>query len=149
MKKVDIGDLSALACTYHFHRDECSNADVLVAGFAGVYGTGSAGNGDAAFIRAETLRGLAAFDPCALILDFRRLTYRWGNAMLGVFQAIDEYKNATGEPPFPIFVVTSDLCRDALLSLMGTTQEDAHWQFSDLDAALDAATAAGVEWLDA
>lgn len=149
MRKVEVQSLSALKCTLHLHLDEEHNITVLVVSFDGEYGVGSQGNGDAAFMSAETLRALAAFDAEAIVLDFRRLAYSWGNALLGVFQSIDQYVNEPGEPQFPVFVVSSDLCRGALLGLMGTDESEANWHFSDMNAALDAAAEAGAAWLDA
>ena len=146
MRTVDVQSLSALTCTLHLHRDEEHNIRVLVASFAGGYGVGSKGNGDGVFIAAETMRGLVAYDPCAAILDFREMRYSWGNTLLHVFQTVARYMDEPGEPAFPVFVVTSELCRDALLGLMGG---EGRWHFVDMDAALDAASAAGAAWLDA
>lgn len=145
MRTVDVQSLSALTCTLHLHRDEEKNIPVLVASFAGDYGVGSKGNGDGVFIAAETLRGLVAFDPCAVILDFREMRYSWGNTLFHVFQTVAQYMDEPGEPAFPVFAVTSELCRDALLGLMGG---EGPWHFDDMDTALTAATAAAAAWLD-
>jgi hypothetical protein len=146
---IEVADLSDLRCGYHLHRGEPHNVTVLVAAFSGAYGVGSKGNGDGVFIAAETMRGLIAFDPVAVVLDLRQMSYSWGNTLLSVFQAIDQQMNEEDGPPFPVFVVTSDLCRDAVLSLMGAGEGAALWHFSDMDAALNAASKAALDWLDA
>ncbi len=146
MRTVDVQTLSALKCTFCLHRDEEHNITVLVASFAGDYAVGSKGNGDGVFIAAETMRGLVAYDPSAVILDFREMRYSWGNTLLSVFQAVARYMDEPGEPPYPVFAVTSELCRGALLGLMGG---EGPWHFEDMDAALNAAVGAGAAWLDA
>ncbi len=148
MRKVEVQSLSALKCTHHLYRDEERNVTVLVASFAGDYGVGSNGNGDGTYIAAETMRGLVAYDPSAVVLDLREMRYSWGNTLLAVFQAVAQYMNEPGEPPFPIIAVTSDLCRGALMSLMGVGDGDSEWHFSDMSAALDAAADAGQAWLE-
>ncbi|MCG8587605.1 MAG: hypothetical protein MI757_23095, partial [Pirellulales bacterium] len=93
----------------------------------GTYGHGSEGKHDAGFIAGKTMQGLGAYDPSCLVLDFRNMSYEWGNSLLGAFQEVDQYMNEEGQQEglFPVLVVTSDLCRAAFLSLIGKSEQGA------------------------
>lgn len=147
MDEARVRDLSDIECRYSIDHENDERVRILIAKFDGVYRYGSEGNTDAAFIKAESVRGLAAFDPDGFILDFSGLDYRWGNSLLGVFQIVDELMNEKDEPPFPLFVVTSDKCRDALLSLTGRVEDESDWHFRDLEKALQEARRAARAWL--
>ena len=125
---------------------------ILVVAFSGVYPDGSRGNEHGHFIANSTLLGLVAFDPWCVILDFRDLRYEWGNTLLGVFDVIERYmRDDPGDPPgspFPVVVVTSDKCRNALLSLVARSGTEPEWHFSEMDAAIDFATMSACKWID-
>jgi hypothetical protein len=55
--------------------------DILVIQYAGRYGYGSAGNGDATFMCAMARAGLSAFDPFGMIHDLSELDYEWGDRL--------------------------------------------------------------------
>jgi hypothetical protein len=125
---------------------------ILVAAFDGTYPEGSLGNRHGAYIATTTLHGLHVFDADCVILDFRGLSYRWGNSLLQVFQDVGQFKDAAGEPgapPFPVLAVTSDKCRAAFLSLVTVTgQRPPAWHFDDLDEAIQAGARAANAWLN-
>ena len=149
LKRLRVEDLSQLQCEWHMSHDEESRTDVLVVSFSGVFGTGSAGNGDASYMQAMTLSALAGYSCEAIVVDLQQLDYRWGDALLSVFQDIYQFKNDPGEPSFPAVVVTSESCRLALLSLCGVSEVDAAWHFRDREQAIAAAHQKAKEWLDA
>jgi hypothetical protein len=126
---------------------------ILVVSFAGEYPDGSRGNAHGAFIAVSAMHGLLAFNAHCVVLDFRDLTYRWGNTLLGVFDDISQFKDAGAEPdspPFPIVVVTSEKSRDGILSLVTPLGQPApEWHFEDLDAAIEYGVRKAGEWLDA
>jgi hypothetical protein len=115
---------------------------VQVVEFAGEYGVGSRGNSDAAYMRAIVMAATAAWDSIALVLDLRELDYSWGYALLSVIQAAEQLHHSDTDPPFPVKIVASDRCRAALLTLLGTTEDDARtWLFDSIDEAIVAARA--------
>lgn len=117
----------------------CRDADserypaVLVAAFVADIPDGSAGKAWGVAITRHTLAALATFQPLALVLDFRGLSYRWGDSLLGVYQAVEEY---LGEPggEFPIVTVVSDLSSGLRSLLAGDLAV-----FEDFERALRAA----------
>ncbi len=125
---------------------------ILVVAFQGEYPDGSRGNAHGAYIATATLHGLHAFDADCLILDFRGLSYRWGNTLLKVLQDVSQFKDAEAgpdEPPFPIAVVTSEKCREAFLSLVTPMgRPTPGWHFDDIDAAIQYGVKKANEWLD-
>jgi hypothetical protein len=138
IRELNLHDLSTLTCRLS-GVDLDDRTTVLIAAFHGQYGHGSAGNGDAAFMNANVLAGLAAYRPLCVILDLREMSYTWGNSLLNLFQDVETLRGDGGPIPFPILVVTSDLCRDAILTLFSQTEpQAAPWHFRSLDSALDA-----------
>lgn len=143
-----------LSCQYLMPPlEQTDRIRVLVVAFDGDYPDGSLGNAHGHYIAYETMCGIHAFDPHCVVLDFRKLAYRWGNTLLGVFQDISQFKDAgadPGEPAFPVVVVTSPLCRQAFLSLV-TPSDGASpppWHFDDMDAAITYAVRASKDWLN-
>ena len=126
--------------------------DLLVVSFSGDYPDGSRGNTHGHYIATSTIHGLAAFGAWCVILDFRELSYQWGNTLLSVFDEIARYMQGDpGDPcdvPFPVVVVTSDKCRNGFLSLVSGTGTEPDWHFSDIDAAIEFATMAACKWID-
>lgn len=124
---------------------------ILVVAFAGEYPEGSRGNRHGWYIATSTLHGLHAFRADCIILDFRELSYHWGNTLLQVFQDISQFMDEDGESdasPFPVMVITSEKCRDAFLSLITPTgQPEPWWHFDDLDLAIEAGIKAANDWL--
>ena len=123
---------------------------MLVVAAAGVYPDGSLGKAQGNYIAVQTMLGLHAFDPDALVLDFRDQHYRWGDTLLRVFQEVSQFRDAAREPEepfFPISVVTSDASRAGFLSL--TTPVGGAppaWHFEALAAAIRYATDQANAW---
>ena len=152
IRPVEITTPDGIICRYGILSDAADSSlpSILVVEFAGVYPYGSSGNAHGHFIVHSTIRGLAAFDPWCLILDLRELKYEWGNALLSVFNEIDNYMNDDDDDPrFPFAVVTSQKCRAAFLALvtpMGAPPPD--WHFDDFEIALKQAIEWANEWID-
>jgi hypothetical protein len=125
---------------------------ILVVNFDGSYPDGSAGNRHGNYIASTTLLGLSSFDPWCVILDFRKLEYRWGNSLLAVFQNIRAFmdsEKAPDEEPFPVIAVTSEKSREGFLSLVTPRGgEKPTWHFDNLGEAVDAAIIAANVWID-
>jgi hypothetical protein len=89
-----------------------------------------------AFMNAMIVAGLEAWRPDALILDLRHLRYEWGDEMAGTLGAAWDWSRN----PFPTAVVTSDLNRAGLASLveqeMGADPQE--WLFGSIDDAVAA-----------
>ena len=126
---------------------------ILVVSFSGTYPRGSEGDAHAAFIAVMTMSGLHAFEPDCIVLDFRALDYQWGNALLRVFEDIGQFMNcgsASGTPPFPVVVVASDLCANAVASLLSPEGDAASESiFTDIDEAIETGAELARQWLDA
>lgn len=132
-----LSDLSAvqyhLATARRGDAEPSTRDDLLVITFTGTYGAGSAGNGDAVFMRAVIALARRAFTPAGVVLDLRELDYRWGDLMADVCNdAVVHRVNPA--------VVVSGSCRTAMTSLVSTElgEDPAGWLFDSLDAALRA-----------
>jgi hypothetical protein len=77
---------------------------------------------------------LEAEHPAALILDFRELAYSWGDEMVRTLDVPSTWFG--GE--FPLVVITSDLNRDGLTSLLRDEMlsEPAEWLSQSEDEAI-------------
>jgi hypothetical protein len=110
--------------THHLsyvEENQCKEYFILVVSFEGKYPDGSRGNGHGQHIAAATMFANSLYQPDAIILDLRGLHYRWGNTLMRVFQETrwqEADDDEEEDQNFPVHVVTSDLCRDAILSLM-------------------------------
>src|SRR5262245_59877574 len=65
---------------------------ILVLSFSGRYRPGHQGAPDASFIRGITQAATGVWRPAALILDFRRLDYVWGDEMEEVIGCRGEFR---------------------------------------------------------
>lgn len=142
-----------VSCRYFLVDPEHTDRNtILVVAFDGEYPDGSRGRAHGSYIAAATLHGLHAFHAHCVILDFRGLAYRWGDTLLGVFQDISQFKDAGTDPdeiPFPVVVVTSERCRDGILSLLtGHGQALPEWHFQDLDEAIQYGVTQASNWLN-
>jgi len=84
---------------------------ILVLSFSGHYRAGHYGAPDAGFIQGIMQAALGVWRPEALILDFRRLHYVWGDEM-------EEVLGCRGEIELPYAVVLGDPCRRAITTLV-------------------------------
>jgi len=100
---------------------------ILVIAFAGDYREGSAGNPDAARMRAHVAAAVAAWGCDGVVLDLTELGYRWGDGLIGVFEATD----GDARLPRPGAVVAGPRSRGGLSSLC-----DPAALSDDLDAAV-------------
>jgi len=105
------------------------NPTALVLRFSGVYGVGSAGNGDADFMRVVTRAATSAWRCHAAVFDLRELAYEWGNSIWGVFGRGFEPSGVEG---LPCALVVSDLCRGGFSTCQGLVPP----MFNDLDSAV-------------
>lgn len=125
---------------------------ILVVTVSGQYRTGSQGNPDARYINAMIAAGLKAYDPVGLVLDFSMLDYQWGNALLCIFETIEQLTPAIeepDEPPSPLLIVAGASSRDGLLSLTGHREDHPpDWLFDSLNDALTAGFIQVQAWLD-
>jgi hypothetical protein len=86
---------------------------ILIVAFEGQYGFGSAGNQDARFMYAMAAAGVKATEPKAVIFDFRKLRYQWGDMLEIVYDASPRLHD--GGQAFAVIVGPE--CREAVRTL--------------------------------
>lgn len=64
--------------------------------YNGKYRSGSAGRPDATYMRATAAAGVAAFDPDAVIFDFSKFSYTWGDELDTVYDTAARYALLVG-----------------------------------------------------
>lgn len=153
LTEVSLPVPTGLTCRFLLaERSQTERTTILVVAFDGDYPDGSLGNAHGAFIASSALHGLHVFDADCVILDFRGMSYRWGNTLLKVFQDIAQFKDAEnepGEPAFPVLAVTSARSQAAFLALVTPRGRPApDWHFDDMDAAISHGTRMASQWLD-
>jgi hypothetical protein len=89
--------------------------NALVMRFRGNYGHGSGGNGDAEYMTAVTRAAISFTNPFALIFDFAKLSYEWGDMMSQVLSLGDE---RWVNDAMPTAIVVSTLCEPSIRSLL-------------------------------
>lgn len=71
---------------------ELDGENILIVKFSGVYGLGSAGNGDAQYMNACLNMAKSLYDYRALIIDLTQLDYQWGDMIDQIFpKTTDDY----------------------------------------------------------
>lgn len=110
---VALAQLSNIRHSIGLTRDTAKGYPVLVVTFEGKYGHGSDGNADADYIRGITHGAVAAWSPAAVIFDFRRLVYSWGNRIWAVFT---DPIGVSQIDDLPKALVVSDKCAAAFQS---------------------------------
>lgn len=116
LKRVTLADLSALRHEISISDDPSKRTpEFLVIEYHGIYQAGSAGHGDALYIVSTATAARKAWYSTATILDFRDLTYTWGDEMQWV-TSITWDRVFRRHAPFAI--VIGDKCRSALQSLL-------------------------------
>ena len=153
LTEVSLPAPKGLTCRFLLaERGQTDRMTILIVAFDGDYPDGSLGNAHGAFIASSTLHGLHVFDADCVILDFRGMSYRWGNTLLQVFQDIAQFKDTgsePGEPAFPVLAVTSERSQAAFLSLVTPQGQPAPaWHFDDMDAAISHGVQMARESLD-
>ncbi len=86
----------------------------LILEFSGVYGCGSGGNRDAAFIAAIKAAALEVLSAQAVVFDLRNMRYEWGNSVWNVLRC----RRPSGDA-LPVALVISDECRAGFASCEG------------------------------
>ncbi|RQP21436.1 hypothetical protein [Piscinibacter terrae] len=122
-------DIAYEVAQYRFEREY----KLLRVRFAGDYGCGAGGNGDATYMDAMYRAAVEIIDPDGLILDFSDLNYKWGD-LLGKVLNVPDCLAQRGRPPFAIVVAKG--CEKAVLSLLtedlGWSENELAWVFRDL-----------------
>jgi hypothetical protein len=145
-------DVSSIAVTYYSPRPESGVSDeVLVVVFEGTYRRGSLGNLDAGYACGQILAGIYTWNPKALVLDLRGLSYEWGDQMSLVLLSgrqsrrlnLDHVFQAGGPVEFeelPTTVVISELNGDGLTSLLSSVMKEPseRWLYDTLEQAVSA-----------
>jgi hypothetical protein len=106
------------------------NERLLVVTFEGDFGKGSLGNRNGRFMGAIVRYATAAFDPAAVVLDLRGLSYDGHDSMIDPIDHsnVDQVEAA---------IVVSDACRDGLRWFLEEwTFDPDEWLFDDLDGAI-------------
>lgn len=71
---------------------ELDGENILIVKFSGIYGLGSAGNGDAQYMYACLNMAKSLYDYRALIIDLTQLDYQWGDMIDQIFpKTTDDY----------------------------------------------------------
>lgn len=122
--------LSLRSASFDEGRQYCSIA-VLAA--SGEYGYGSRGNPDARALRIAVAAAIAEVDPDALVLDFRELSYEWGDALLGAFEPIERWDR---EHPVGCVIASGPKSDAALASLLAPHGQRPSRLHADWDAAV-------------
>ena len=153
LRKVEVVPPEDLECKFSMVQKQVEDIPpILVVSFVGNYPDGSAGNRHGRYMASMTLLGLSEFEPWCVILDLRNLEYRWGNALLQVFQNVSAFmskENEAGDPPFPVIAVTSEKSRSGFLSLVTPSDgEEPAWHWNSLSEAVEAAVVAANHWID-
>ena len=154
LKEVQPKKPDNISCNYYLPNEELEDKiDVLIVSFYGDYPNGSEGNNYATFITRNVISGIIEFNPDAIILDFRELSYSWGNSILDVFEQISFLKdseNTKEDPNFPVSIVVSEKSKNGFLSLLipNNSNELPSWIFENIDKAIQNAAIKGKYWLD-
>lgn len=116
LRPVDLRPASKLAVQAFraWIEEEPDLASVLVLRAEGVYGPGSRGNPDARFLLAALGAARALEAPDAILVDLERADYRWGDALLMLWNVVEQV-----EPPLPLHLVGGPRSEPALRSLLG------------------------------
>jgi uncharacterized cupin superfamily protein len=104
---------------------------VVVVRCEGTYGHGSGGNSDAVFLESQIAAARCLHEPSAMVLDFRELSYVWGDLMSRVIES-------AFVRGIECALVVSEVCREGLESLfreeMG--RDPARFVFDDPGSAI-------------
>jgi uncharacterized protein len=148
-----IEDISDATCAYATGTLDGSGHKLLVIVFRGTAATSREHIRTFDFMNASILAGLEAFEPDALILDFRDLAYTWGDQMHGTLRQAASWAQAkfgprllfntlfAGDGPesFPTAIISSEKCHEGLWSLVQDEMNDepSRWIFPSLEAAAE------------
>jgi hypothetical protein len=115
LHEVTLSDLSPLRHTIRLTEAEgWDTPEFMVISYTGDYRYGSAGAPDARCILATAEAAHRAWYSQAIVLDFSRLSYQWGDEMEWVLGI----GGRTGECAYPLVIVVGDGCRAAMITLL-------------------------------
>jgi hypothetical protein len=147
---VRLQDVSKISMTFALARQDGTEKEVLVISSVGEYRSGSAGNPDASFMCGQILAGTYTWNSSGVVLDFRHLSYTWGDQMSLVLRAgrqasrlnLDKVLERGGAIQFeevPIVVVVSASCFEGLASLLRDEMKEdpSDWLFHSLEDAVN------------
>lgn len=131
-------DLSELRVTFGtLPLPSHNHSQVLIATATGACGYGSGSNSDCTYLASMLHAARHAWFPASIVLDFRDLSYRWGDEMSDVLSVGSQ---PLFLPSLPTAVVISDLNREGLTSLVAQEMElpPTEWLFETVEAAVTA-----------
>jgi hypothetical protein len=144
-----LSELSKLESHVYGVFEGVQDTHVQIVAFSGEYRVGSAGNPDAAYMRAVVTSAAAAWDSVGVVFDLRDLDYSWGNALVSVVQAGELLHDGDDEHPFPVRLVVSSKCRAGLESLFAAMGDgEGAWMYETIDDAVESVREAAREYLD-
>lgn len=102
-----------------FSAGRIKNADWLIMKVSGDYGIGSRGNPNGAWLSSMVMAGLVRFPSHGIVLDLTEMTYEMSDSLYNVIVQIRKHRS----PRYPVYVLTSDRCRDGIVSLMDMARD--------------------------
>jgi hypothetical protein len=145
-------ELSDAKCTYASGTLPRTGYKVLIVTISGVAANQQPHAGTYQHISAAIMAGTEAWEPDALVLDFRNLEYSWGDGMQETLRAGERWhqtrlaavqlSNLLGTPRpvhFCTAIIASARCRDGLTSLLRDEmrEDPERWLFDSLDACVE------------
>lgn len=134
---LDIWALSDIKATFASAEHPDTYSTILLATFIG-HAFNSHGQSSFRHIEVLMAANMVAIEPDAVILDFSKLKYEWGDQMAGVLFYCSNHPIETGVR-IPVAVITSELNLEGLTSLVRDEMLEStdDWLFDDLTAAVD------------
>lgn len=139
-QSVTFSSLSDISYDMTLCYDETEQLDIIIIAFQGEYGVGSLGSGDGRFISAITHAALSAWLPAGIILDFRTLSYEFGDTLL---DAVNAGCDASVGIRVPMRIVVSERSRNGIVNLLKYAKQDPKmWLYPTMEGAMDSLIAA-------
>ena len=134
---LDISALSDIKATFASAEHPDTYSTILLATFIG-HAFNSHGQSSFRHIEVLMAANMVAIEPDAVILNFSKLKYEWGDQMAGVLFYCSNHPIETGVR-IPVAVITSELNLEGLTSLVRDEMLEStdDWLFDDLTAAVD------------
>lgn len=139
-EEVSLDLLSEITCDFSLQRysekEDGFYCTLLIAAFDGEYRHGSEGNDDADYMSAMLNAAFAVWQPLALVLDLRKLSYEWGDMMDAPLTAGQSYRAWMGG--LPTVAISSSRNERALHSLIDQvmSEDPAAWLFPTREDAI-------------
>jgi hypothetical protein len=113
LNPVDLSMYSSLLASFFMNDD----GTLLLARYSGVYGKGSAGNGDGAFMFSTLAAYYYLSEPPCIILDLSCLQYEWGNTISKTINFYGEVSRDESEQVRKVIVIAKGRTLAALEGL--------------------------------